>query len=339
MFRKKNSNISDRRLFLSYGYKFLSCVLPAFGVAACDSDPVIVEPEPIPEPEPEPEPKPDPVPTDTVKIKALAIQPDWSEALEEEHIPTAYNLFVGDTAIVADAHTLYMYKDSASTADYPVLAYNEPEGISIEDNTASIHRTEEGLLEALPGYLFAADTTATVAAGDTAWIPLRMHRLITPVTLTLRFTEAIEVKETRATLSGLVPAIHLPDGKPAEDNAARASSDRNTTLFDVEPLSGGEGIVMRLRTFGILPELKQILKATVTLADGRTLTFQSDLTDELSDLEHLAPIQLESTLDTAKPEEPEPEPEPEPDPEIPIDVSGKIEDWETITGDDIEATM
>ena len=72
--------------------------------------------------------------------------------------------------------------------------------------------------------------------------------------------------------------IHLPDGKPAEDNAARASSDRNTTLFDVEPLPGGEGIVMRLRTFGILPELKQILKATVTLADGRTLTFQSDLT-------------------------------------------------------------
>ena len=48
MFRKKNSYISDRRLFLSYGYKFLLCVLPAFGVAACDNDPVIVEPEPIP---------------------------------------------------------------------------------------------------------------------------------------------------------------------------------------------------------------------------------------------------------------------------------------------------
>ena len=322
--------------------------------ASCDEDePLLPEPEPTPTPTPTPEPEPEPTPADTVKVRALAIQPDWSDALSEEHIPTTYNLFIGDTTITADAHILYMYEDSTTTEPYSILAYNQPEGITIADSIATINETEEGLLTALPGYLFAVDSTVEVAAGDTALVPLQMHRLLMPITLTLNFTEPAEVAEAEATLSGLVSAIHLPDGAAVGDNALR-SSDSGTASLYIEELPDGEGIVMRLRTFGIVPELHQMLNVSVTLADGRVLTFESDLTGKLDDFAHLEPIALENTLDTAKPEEPEPEPEPEPTPEpepepepewppyypewppydpepdVPADTEGTITDWETV---------
>ena len=251
-----------------------------------------------------------------------------------------------------------MYSDSTATEPYTLTAYNQPKGITITDSIATINETDDGLLTALPEYLFATDTTVEVAAGDTALVPLPMHRLLMPITLTLNFTEPKEVTKAEATLSGLVSAIHLPDGVPVGDNSLR-SADGGTASLHIETLPGNEGIVMYLRTFGIVPELHQMLKVSVTLADGRVLTFESDLTGKLNDFEHLAPIELENTLDTAKPEEPEPEPEPEPTPEPepepdpepewppyypewppyrpdpdpepqePVDVSSQIKDWDT----------
>ena len=243
-----------------------------------------------------------------------------------------------------------MYSDSIATEPYTLTAYNQPKGITIADSIATINETDDGLLTALPEYLFATDTTVEVAAGDTALVPLPMHRLLMPITLTLNFTEPTEVTAAEATLSGLVSAVHLPDGTPIGDNSLR-SADGGTASLHIETLPGNEGIVMYLRTFGIVPELHQMLKVSVTLADGRVLTFESDLTGKLNDFEHLAPIELENTLDTAKPEEPEPEPEPEPDPEPewppyypewppyrpdpepepqePVDVSSQIKDWDT----------
>ena len=82
-----------------------------------------------------------------------------------------------------------MYEDSTTTEPYSILAYNQPEGITITDSIATINETEDGLLTALPEYLFATDTTVEVAAGDTALVPLPMRRLLSPITLTLHFTE------------------------------------------------------------------------------------------------------------------------------------------------------
>ena len=250
-----------------------------------------------------------------------------------------------------------MYKDSTSMGPYSLLAYNSPEGITIENHIAAIHETQDGLLASLPDYLFAADTTVEVAAGDTALVPLRMRRLVAPITLTLHFTDTAAVSQAKATLSGLMSAIHLPDGEPVAESSLRSGTG-GTALFDIEVLPDNRGIVMRLHTFGILPELHQILHVTITLADGRTLTFESDLTGKLDDFEHLSPIQLENTLDTAKPEEPdepdepdEPEPEPtpdpdpdpdwppyhpDPDPEVPTETTGTISDWTTVEREEID---
>ena len=81
-----------------------------------------------------------------------------------------------------------MYTDSTSAEPYEIIAYNEPNDVVISGNDAVISTDDNGLLAALPGYLFAGDTTISVEAGDTALVSLRMRRLLSPITLTLNFT-------------------------------------------------------------------------------------------------------------------------------------------------------
>ena len=343
-------------------YIFLIGVTLLFPTA-CEDEP-IPEPTPTPQPKPEPEPTPEPTPTDTVKTKCLHIVADWSDALSEADIPTTYHVFIGDTAIKADALYNIMYTDSTSVEPYEIIAYNEPNDVVISGNDAVISMGEDGLLAALPDYLFAGDTTVSVEAGDTALVSLRMRRLLSPITLTLNFTDTAKVADVEATLTGLIASIHLPDGTPTGDNTLR-STGGSTARMAYEALPEDKGIRLLLRTFGIVKEASQILKVTITLADGRVLTFESDLTGLLDDFAHLAPIALENKLDTAKPEEPEPEPEPEPtpepepeptpepepepedppyrpphpepDPDVSADASGTIDDWTVVEGNPVEA--
>ena len=327
------------------------------GFTACgDDEPLPPDPTPV-VPEPEPEPDPEPVPADTVRARTLRIVPDWSDALAEEHLPSCYNLAIGDTTLtIADIHTPILYRDSVQTVPYRLVAYNEPKGIIISpDSIATIQTVEDTLLAALPDYLFAADTTVTVEAGDTLTVPLRMRRLVMPITLTLNFTEPAEVADVRGTLSGLISSIHLPDGTPVEAEAGtRSEADAiiAKALMAYETLPDNKGIRLLVRTFGINREEKQQLDAVITLADGRVLELHVDMTEALRKSEHLEAIALENSIDTAKPEpepepepDPEPEPEPEPDPEPedpprpphrpdpdPIDVSSTISGWKPGNG-------
>ena len=306
------------------------CLAPACG----DDD------EPLPDvpvrPTPEPEPTPEPAPTDTTTLRCLAIRAEWSEALAEATIPGTYRLRIGEESLTADARILYMYSDSIAEGPYALLAYNEPEGITLADSLARIDRTEDGRLAALPGYLFAADTTVTVATGDTADVTIAMRRLVHPITLTLRFSKPAKVASAKATLSGLITAIRLPDGEPVEVTPLRAADE--LTALACDTLAGGEGVRLRSRSFGITRDERQWLEASIALSDGRTLALRVDLSEALADFAHLAPVSLENTIDIPEPEPtpepepeptptPEPEPTPDPEPEEVIDISSTITDW------------
>ena len=246
---------------------------------------------------------------------------------------------------VTDIHAPIIYGDSVHAGPYRLVAYNEPKGITITpDSIAIIQTVEDTLLAALPDYLFAADTTATVEAGDTLTVPLRMRRLVMPIILTLNFSEPAEVADVRGTLSGLISSIHLPDGTPVETEAGTRSEADATiakALMAYETLPDNKGIRLLVRTFGIDREERQQLDVIITLADGRVLELHVDMTEALRKSEHLEAIALENSIDTAKPE-PEPEPEPEDPPrpphrpKVPIDVSATISDWETIEEDNID---
>ncbi len=55
------------------------------------------------------------------------------------------------------------------------MAYNEPERFLIEDDIASVLRTDSGTLRPDPGYLFSAETEIEVRAGETAELRLLMR--------------------------------------------------------------------------------------------------------------------------------------------------------------------
>ncbi|WP_455635957.1 FimB/Mfa2 family fimbrial subunit [Parabacteroides sp.] len=296
---------------------------------------------------PEPEPTPDPAPTDSVKTRTLRVCPDWSAALSESTLPETYLLRIGERTVTADARIIYMYRDSIPETTCHLLAYNEPEGITLAGEVASIHRTEKGLLIARPGYLFAADTTVSLSPGDSASITLPMRRLVAPITLTLNFTEPTEVSGANATLSGLIDAIRLPEGTAVEAPSPREATERTDIgQMDFEPLPDHRGIRFHARAFGIRPGMDQWLEASVTLSDGRTLYLKTDLSEYLRDFEHMEPIHLENEIDTAKPTEPEkpdptpdpdPDPTPEPDPDTPANISAEIKDWIVVDGGEVEA--
>ena len=317
------SNIVDRSRLWIGGILLGAalCLAPACG----DDD------EPLPDVPVRPTPEPEPTPTDTTTLRCLAIRADWSEALAEATIPGTYRLRIGEESLTADARILYMYSDSIAEGPYALLAYNKPEGITLADSLARIDRTEDGQLTTLPGYLFAADTTVTVATGDTADVTLAMRRLVHPITLTLRFSKPAEVARMEATLSGLITAIRLPDGEPVEVTPLRAADDGLTALA-CDTLACGEGVRLRSRSFGIVRDDRQWLEASIALSDGRTLALRVDLSEALADFAHLAPVSLENTIDIPEPEptpdpDPEPTPEPEPEPEVVIDISSTITDW------------
>lgn len=310
------------------------------GTSCGEDDPPVPEPPVV---VPEPELKPEPTPGDSTGACYLCVVPDWSDALSEETVPDTYNLLIGERKITTEAHNIYMYSDSLAAGSYALTAYNEPKGITLTENMAEIDRTVEGSLIALPGYLFAADTTVAVAKRDTAAVSLAMRRLTAPIALRLDFTEATEVKNVEATLSGLIAAIHLPDGRPA----APADQEEGLTQMAYEPLADHRGITLRSHGFGIRKGEPQILSARITLADGRVLQFRADLSDYLDGFGPLEPILLKTEIDTAKPEEPEldpdpdpdptPDPEPDPEPGTTADISSSIKGWTVIDGGDIEA--
>ena len=138
-----------------------------------------------------------------------------------------------------------MYTDSTSVEPYEIIAYNEPNDVVISGNDAVISMGEDGLLAALPDYLFAGDTTVSVEAGDTALVSLRMRRLLSPITLTLNFTDTAKVADVEATLTGLISSIHLPDGTPTGDNSLR-STGGSTARMAYEALPEDKGIRLLL---------------------------------------------------------------------------------------------
>lgn len=316
----------------SYLTLLLALATPFFATSCGEDDLVVPDVPDVPD-VPEPTPDPDPTPVPQAEKGWLALDLDWSDALTEASVPDTVLARFGDSDARAYATALGACSDSLPAGSYGVEAWNVPIYINVRAGEASVQTDDEGLLLPMPGYLFAASAEGIVAAEDTARVSLAMRRLVAPVVITLNFTKAYKVKSVSASLSGLVSAVSLSDGSPIGKEAV--------ARFAWSAQEGNKGLVLRLRTLGIVRGAGQILEASIRLADGRTLSIRSDISDYLADLHALEPIHLENTIDT---ERPEPEPDPMPDPDYPVDdpdvesgFTAIIEGWTVVDGGDLPA--
>lgn len=252
---------------------------------------------------------------------AVVITTDWTEAFAESTIPDTYQLRMDDGKVVQASEETTVYPDLLAPGAHTLLIYNEPEGITIADDAATVQQ-KDGMLIPLPGYLFSAEADLNVVQDDTLRVNVLMKRRLCPIILNLDLNgeNADEIAKIEATLSGIAGSVDLRTGTPGgESLTARLdvreaeAKARSTDAMALE---------MKCRVTGTAQGERQILTVNITMADGYISTITSDLTEHLKDLNtDMEPIRLEGSI------------------EAPQDghFSGTIKDWDVVSGGDIDA--
>lgn len=252
---------------------------------------------------------------------AVVITTDWTEALAESTVPDTYLLRMDDGKAVQASGETTVCPDLLAPGAHTLLIYNEPEGITVEGNTASID-LKDGMLVPLPDYLFSAEKQLDVMQDDTLRITIPMQRRLCPIILNLDLNgeNADEIAKIEATLSGMAGSVDLRTGTPGSESLT-ARLDVRLTEVKTRATAGNE-VEMKCRVTGTAQGERQILTVKVTMEDGQVSTITSDLTENLKDLNaDMEPVRLEGSI------------------EAPQDgnFSGTIKDWDVVSGDDIDA--
>lgn len=252
---------------------------------------------------------------------AVVITTDWTEALAESTVPGTYLLRMDDGKAVPTSEKTTVCPDLLTPGTHTLLIYNEPEGITIASNVATVQQ-KDGMLIPLPGYLFSAEKRLDIVQDDTLHVSVPMERRLCPIVLNLDLNgeNADEIARIEATLSGLSGSVDLRTGTPGGESL--------TARFDVlraeakARATDAMALEMKCRVTGTAQGERQILTVKVTMADGYVSRITSDLTEHLKDLNaDMEPVRLEGSI------------------EAPQDghFSGTIEGWEEVDGGDTDA--
>ena len=252
---------------------------------------------------------------------AVVITTDWTEALAESTVPDTYLLRMDDGEAVQASGETTVCPDLLTPGTHTLLIYNEPEGITIADDAATVQQ-KDGMLIPLPDDLFSAEANLNVVQDDTLRVTVPMERRLCPIILNLGLEgdNTDEIAKIEATLSGMAGSVDLRTGTPGgESLTARLdvrqaeAKARSTDAMALE---------MICRVTGTAQGERQILTVKVTMEDGYVSTITSDLTEHLKDLNaDMEPVRLEGSI------------------EAPQDghFSGTIEGWEEVDGGDTDA--
>lgn len=207
----------------------------------------------------------------------VAISVDLPQGDEEEE-GTGYTVEIDGTT--ADGHEgRYTVSDPLPPGEYTVLAYNEPEGITMTDGIARVERTD-GTVRALtdfinpqPDTLYSATERITVVADDTLRMNLDVVQRTRDLHIKLIVTEGDpeRIAAVTGTLSGVAEAYDLRN----ETLCGEAVSTRPTFTRD-----GGK-VSADLRLLGIMGDA-QTLSILLTFSNGDTQSIESDLTEVLA---------------------------------------------------------
>lgn len=252
---------------------------------------------------------------------AVVITTDWTEALAESTVPDTYQLRMDDGKAVQASEETTVCPDLLTPGAHTLLIYNEPEGIAIADDVATVQQ-KDGMLIPLPGYLFSAEKRLDVVQDDTLRVTVLMERRLCPIILNLDLNgeNADDIAQIEATLSGIAGSVDLRTGTPDNESL--------TARLDVRPAEAkvrfidAVALEMKCRVTGTAQGERQILTVKVTMADGYVSTITSDLTEHLKDLNaDMEPVRLEGSIEAPQHGH----------------FSGTIKDWDVVSGGDIDA--
>lgn len=220
---------------------------------------------------------------------ALVVTADFSERTEGNVVPDTYVLSVDGKTCDANSGTSLRYPELLSAGEHKLVAYNEPAGMSITDNVASVEVLQDGTVEPLPQYLYSYSGSVEAVVDDTVRVTMPMGQRVRDLYLRFDITEGdiARLASVGGTLSGVAGAFDVAAG--AVTGAA----------MDVVPdfAVDGNSVEAYVRLLGTIGS-RQTLSLNIEFTDGLTQTVESDVADFLRDFgsDMLTPLELSGNL-------------------------------------------
>ena len=220
---------------------------------------------------------------------ALVVTADFSERTEGNVVPDTYVLSVDGKTCDANSGTSLRYPELLSAEEHKLVAYNEPAGMSITDNVASVEVLQDGTVEPLPQYLYSYSGSVEAVVDDTVRVTMPMGQRVRDLYLRFDITEGdiARLASVGGTLSGVAGAFDIAAG--AVTGAA----------MDVVPdfAVDGNSVAAHVRLLGTIGS-RQTLSLNIEFTDGLSQTVESDVTDFLRDFgsDMLTPLELSGNL-------------------------------------------
>ena len=212
---------------------------------------------------------------------------DWSEC--SSPAPAKYMVRIGNETqeVTGNVNSFLLL----STSDYDMVAYNEPQGVSVNGNIATLNtvatRSEgSSVVTGNPDDLFSVSEDLVqdellALTGDTLRLTVKMQQRTRQVNITMD-TDVKSIRSVTGMLDNVVSSIDLTTGELL--SVAKAS-----VSFTASPVAGEARMRLKgtVRLLGVSQEKaqRQIMTVEITKKDGETETITTDLTEVLSKLD------------------------------------------------------
>ncbi len=246
---------------------------------------------------------------------ALVVTTDWEGRSSNAAIPEDYVIRIGEQAQEVSGLT-NTFGSLLNPGQHRMLVYNQPEGINISGNIATVasYSRASNRIHPLPGFLFGYSAEIAVAADDTLRVTAPMTQYVRTLRIELRIADGdvSRVTGSTGTLEGVESAVNLLTG----ERLARAA----TVVNDYEV--GSDKFTITYHLLGLVPGDAKTLTTHIMFSNGDTQTIVSDLTGQLTDFhDDIEPLTLSASL--SLPKQP--------------GFSSTIENWHAVDGGNVDA--
>ena len=250
---------------------------------------------------------------------SIAVTADWTQRGEGVDVPASWTVAIGDYT-GEETGTVHAPDRLFPPGSYTLAAYNIPEGITVSGTTATV-AADGSFITSAPGWLFTSVQEVAIEADTDYSLTAVMRQQVHQLTLVIEPTgdAADRIESIGGTLSGAAGTLDFATGTHGTPSEVELRFTKITAGDDAGKWTA------TVRLLGIAGDTQR-LTATLTYTDGnpQPTSLESDLTAFLDGFngDKDTPLTLGGTVV---------------EPPTGAGVTATIDDWQTVTGDPVEA--
>lgn len=246
---------------------------------------------------------------------ALIVTTDWSARSSNATQPADYIIRVGEHS-QSVAGLTNTFDRLLAPGEHTLLVYNEPEGITVSGDIATVETDARAAdrIHPLPGFLFGHAADISVTPDDTLRVIAPMTQYVRTLRIELSIADGDVTRVTRSTgtLEGVESAVNLLTGQRLAQSATVVND------YEVAP----DKMTVTYHLLGMVPQAAKTITTHITFSNGDTQTIVSDISAQLSDFHgDIEPLTLSAAL--SLPKQP--------------GFSATIDNWHALDGGNVDA--